>query len=183
MVTQRLDRQTRAQSETVVYHLPPGDVSAKLQQVVDQWREEPGSLIEVLHEAQNSFGGLPKPVLGWIAQELGLPREDVFGVASFYTMFAMEARPRYLLRVCHCLSCHLADSDSIIDAIRDAAGIAPGETTSDDGLFQLETVSCLGLCDQAPAMLVNLERHGNLTPRKAKDILSGLHAAAERSAA
>lgn len=174
MAAQRLERQTRAQSEAVVYHLPPGEASAKFQQVVDQWREEPGSLIEVLHEAQNSFDGLSKPVIGWIAQELGLPREDVFAVASFYTMFATEPRPRYVVRVCDCLSCHLADSDGIIDAIRDAARIAPGATVSDDGLFRLETVSCLGLCDQGPAMLVNLKRYGHLTPPQVKEIVSGL---------
>ena len=131
-------------------------------------------LLEVLHLAQESFGYLSKSVVGWIAQEFKIPRNEVYEAATFYSLFSIKPEAKYVIRICDCLSCYLRGGQGILDAIRDAAGIPEGEAVSHDGLFSLHTVSCLGLCDQAPAMMINQERYGLLTPEKARRIIADL---------
>jgi NADH-quinone oxidoreductase subunit E len=89
-------------------------------------------------------------------------------------MFTLKPQSKYTIRVCDSLSCYLEGDEAVLKAIRDAAHIPDGEVASQDGLFSLSTVSCLGLCDQSPAMMVNQESYGFLTPEKAYDIVSEL---------
>lgn len=167
-------RLTRAQAEGVRYELPEGEQSTVFGEQVRSLRHEPGALLEVLHLAQKSFGYLSKPVLGWIAQELRLPKSQVYETAAFYSLFSFKQEAKYIIRVCDCLSCYLRGGEAVLNAIRDAASIMEGETLSEDGLFSLHTVSCLGLCDQSPAMMINEERYGFLTPEKAHHTISDL---------
>jgi len=167
-------RLTRAQAEGVPYELPDGEQSKSFEKQVQALRHEPGTLLEVLHTAQESFGYLSKPVLGWIAQELKIPQNEVYETATFYSLFCLKPQAKYVVRVCDCLSCYLRGSETVLAAIRDAADIPDGQVLSEDGLFSLDTVSCLGLCDQSPAMMINQERYGFLTPEKAHHIISQL---------
>ncbi len=125
-------------------------------------KELPGSTIEALYAAQDLF-----------AQELRLPESQVFGVVTFYTMFSLEPQPPYVLRVCRDLSCHLAGAPKLIGALEDALGVRRGHT-SPCGQFVVEVVSCLGLCDKQPAMLVNLDQHGPVTPADVPGLLDGI---------
>lgn len=165
-------RLTRAQAEGVLYKLPEDESSKAFAEQVRSLRHEPGVLLEVLHQAQESFGYLPKTVLGWIAQELKIPREEVYETATFYSLFALKPEAKHVIRVCDCLPCYLQRGEAVLAAIRNAAGIPPGETSSQNGLFSLYTVSCLGLCDQAPAMMINRERYGLLTPEKVHQVIA-----------
>ena len=165
---------TRAQAEGVPYELPDDDRSRAFAEQVHSLRREPGILLEVLHLAQESFGCLSKPVLGWIAQELRIPKSQVYATAAFYSLFSLKPEAKYVIRACNCLSCYLQGGEMVLAAIRDAAGIPDGETLSEDGLFSLHTVSCLGLCDQSPVMMINQERYGFLTPERARTIISGI---------
>ncbi len=174
MSTKTGGRLTRAQAEGVPYKLPDIEQSKAFAEKVCSLRHEPGILLEVLHLAQESFGYLSKPVLGWIAQELNIPPSEAYTAATFYTMFSLKPQARYVVNVCDCLSCYIQGEEEVLGAIRDAAGIPQGERASQDGLFTLNTVSCLGLCDQSPAMMINEERYGLLTPEKARKIISGL---------
>lgn len=167
-------RLTRAQAEGRLYELPDSEQSRVFEEGVRSFRHEPGALLEVLHLAQESFGYLPEPVLGWIAQEFKIPRSDVYSAATFYSMFSLKLEAKYVIRVCDCLSCYLQGGEAVLDAIHDAAGIPQDETWSEDSLFSLDTVSCLGLCDQAPVMMINQESYGFLTPEKAHHIISEL---------
>jgi len=167
-------RMTRAQVEGVLYELPDDEQGRAFEEKVRPLRHEPGALLEVLHLAQKSFGCLPKPVLGWIAQHFRIPRSDVYSVATFYSMFSLKPQARHIIKVCDCLSCYLQGGQAVLAAIRDAAGISEGEVSSEDGQFSLHTVSCLGLCDQAPAMMINEERYGFLTQEKVSQIISSL---------
>ncbi len=167
-------RLTRAQAEGVRYELPEGEQSRVFEQQFYSLRGEPAALLEVLYLAQESFGYLSKPILGWIAQELKIPKSQVYETAAFYSLFSLKPEAKYVIRVCDCLSCYLKGGEMVWEAIRNATGIAEGKTISQDGLFSLQRVSCLGLCDQSPAMMINQERHGFLTPEKAQHIISGL---------
>lgn len=167
-------RLTRAQAEGVLPELPDGERSEIFAKQVRSLRHEPGALLEVLHLAQESFGYLSKPVLGWIAYQLKIPQGQVYEAATFYSLFSLKSEAKYVIRACYCLPCYLRGGDVVLDAIRDAAGIPEGEILSQDRLFSIHTVSCLGLCDQAPAMMVNQERYGSLTLEKVHHIIADL---------
>jgi len=123
-------------------------------------------LLEILHEAQTIYDGwLPRPVLTRIAQALDLPLADVYGVTEFYTMFYTEPVGRKIIRICEDASCAVRGSQKVMDAVCRHLQIDPGQTTA-DGEYTIEPVRCLGLCDQAPAALVNDTRHFELTPEK-----------------
>ena len=167
-------RLTRAQAEGVLYKLPDSEQGKAFKERVCSLYHEPAVLLEVLHLTQESFGCLPKSVLGWIAQEFKIPRSDVYSAATFYSIFSLKPGAKYVIRVCDCLPCYLQGGQTVLDAIRDAADIPTGEMSSEDGQFSLQTVSCLGLCDQAPAMMINEERYGCLTEEKVRWLISSL---------
>jgi len=101
---------------------------------------------------------------------LGVSVSTVYGVASFYSFLSARPKGRHVIRICKNTPCGLKEGETIAGAVREHLGIAPGET-SRDGRFSLEWTNCIGACDQAPAMLVDDDVHGNLTPRKIVEIL------------
>ncbi len=128
-------------------------------------------LLEILHEAQAIYEGwLPRPVLTHIAHALKLPLADVYGVTEFYTMFYTEPVGKKIIRVCEDASCSIAGGQEVEAALCRHLQIEPGETTA-DGAYTIEPIRCLGLCDYAPAALVNSTRHFNLTPHKISYLL------------
>ncbi len=167
-------RLTRAQAEGVFYKLPDGEKSEVFKEQVSQFRGEPAVLLELFHIAQESYGYLPETVLGWIAQEFKIPKKEVYEAATFYSMFSLKPEARYVISVCDCLSCYLNGGEAILEAVRKAANIPDGETSSEDGLFSLHLVSCLGLCDLSPVIMINQDRYGLLTPEKVHHIISKL---------
>ena len=131
------------------------------------------AMLEVLHEAQAIFGGwLPRPVVERVASALQVPVADVYGVTEFYEMFYTEPVGRQIIRVCQDASCAVAGADALTAGICRRLGVAPGETTP-DGEYTVEKVRCLGLCDRAPAALVNLRRYAPLDPAVPEQLLSG----------
>jgi NADH-quinone oxidoreductase subunit F len=128
-------------------------------------------LIEALHEAQAIFGGwLPRPALERVAAALNLPLADVYGVTEFYDMFFTRPVGKKLIRICQDGPCALAGADALLAGVCHKLGIQPGETTP-DGAYGVETVRCLGLCDRAPAALVNLERYAPIDPAAPEQLL------------
>lgn len=123
-----------------------------------------------LKKAQGQFGYIPEKSIMEIAQSLDLPVSEVYGVATFYSFLATRPRGRNVIRVCQSLPCHLKHSGILIDTLESALGIKPGETTA-DSRFSLEFTNCIGACDLAPAILINSDLHGNLTPDKISQIL------------
>ena len=144
---------------------------ARLQEVIGQYRETPGSLITVLQKAQAIYGYLPQDVLQYIAKELEIPTARVFGVATFYTQFRFQPVGKYFIELCKGTACHVNGADTIERAITEELGIRDGETTA-DGLFSLKCVACLGCCSLSPVMMVNGETYGSLTPAKVRDVLA-----------
>ena len=137
---------------------------------LDEYASVRGSLITILQKAQEIYGYLPKDVMYHIADKTGVSPAEVLGVATFYAQFRLQPIGKYLLMSCQGTACHVNSSERIITAISSYLGIEDGETT-EDGLFTLEKVACLGCCSLAPVIMINGEAHGNLTPEKAVGIL------------
>ncbi len=144
-----------------------------LRKRLDALKSEPGSTLEALYAAQELFSYVPPEAVTIIAEELKLPESEVFGVLTFYTMFHRKPSAKYVLRVCRDLSCHLSGAPAVLKAFGEALGTRVGELT-EDGLFETESVSCLGLCDLQPAVLVNLEQRGPVSPDKVSELLDEL---------
>ncbi len=132
--------------------------------------DEPGSLISVLQKAQEIYGYLPKDVIYHVAERLKTTPAEVMGVATFYSQFRLTPIGKYLIMSCQGTACHVNSSERVSAAISQYLGIQDGQTT-EDGLFTLEHVACLGCCSLAPVIMINGEAHGNLTPESAVAIL------------
>lgn len=146
-----------------------------IKDTLDHYKSIPGSLIAILQKAQDIYGYLPIDVIYHIAEETGVAPAKVMGVATFYTQFRLKPVGKYLIMLCQGTACHVNGSELIEQAIKDELGIADGETT-DDGLFTLKNVACLGCCSLSPVMMINGETYGSLTPDKTKNILRDLAA-------
>jgi len=130
----------------------------------------PENLLVALKEAQTRFGYLPQELMDELADSLDVPVNDVYGVASFYSFLSTKPLGRNIIRICRSLPCYLQNGQTVIDTIGKEIGIKPGETTP-DGRFSFELTNCIGLCDRAPAMLINNDAHVDLTPEKISQIL------------
>ncbi|MBQ3537100.1 MAG: NADH-quinone oxidoreductase subunit NuoE [Clostridia bacterium] len=128
------------------------------------------NLITVLQKAQDIYGYLPTDVLYEIAEKTGNSPAKVMGVATFYTQFRLKKVGKYLILLCKGTACHVNGADGIEKAICEELDIRDGDTT-EDGLFSLKTVACLGCCSLSPVMMINEETYGSLTPAKTVEIL------------
>ena len=153
---------------------PASDLS-KLEGVLEEYGDTTSNLITILQKAQDIYGYLPKDVLYHVAQRLGTTPAEVLGVATFYSQFRLTPIGKYLIMSCHGTACHVNGSERILGAISEYLGIKNGETT-EDGLFTLEEVACLGCCSLAPVIMINGEAHGSLTPDKAVSVLKDIQA-------
>ena len=146
---------------------------ALLEPCLQKYATVPGSLITILQNAQEIYGYLPTDVIYRIAEELALTPAKVMGVATFYTQFRFKPVGKYLIMLCQGTACHVNGSERIEKTIKEELGISDGETT-EDGLFTLKNVACLGCCSLSPVMMINEETYGSLTPEKVKAILKNL---------
>ena len=147
-----------------------------LKDVLEKFKNIPGSLITVLQKVQEIYGFLPQEVLMHIAGELNIPPAKVFGVATFYTQFRFQPVGKYLILLCQGTACHVNSSQKIEQAINEVLEIEDGQTTK-DRLFTLKNVACLGCCSLSPVMMINEDTYGNLTPDKTKKILKEIREA------
>lgn len=134
-------------------------------------------LINRLDEIQNQFGWLPEYEIERVAEAFDMPKAKLYGVISFYSRFYTTPVSKYIVRVCKSIACGMNDSA----AIRNAVVEAIGSTEADQELFMLEMVECLGHCNLAPALMVNDEVYGNMTPESATQLIETLRAKARCS--
>jgi len=136
-------------------------------------------LLAILHELQraNDRNYLTGEDLRLVAEYLGLPLSAVHDAVTFYSMFSLVPRGKHVIRLCDSPPCHLAGAWSLLSGLKEELGIGVGETTP-DGLFTLELTSCLGVCGVAPAMMIDDEVYGNLTPARLREILARYREAA-----
>lgn len=140
--------------------------------IFQKYENKPENILLILHEIQNLNPRkyLTEEDLKEVSQKLNLPYSFVYGVASFYTMFSLKPRGKYIIRVCESPPCHLSGSEDILTELKNILKVDIGETTSDN-LFTLELTSCLGVCGVAPAIMINDEVYGNLTNEKIREII------------
>ncbi len=143
----------------------------ELDQVLDSYGRDAGQLIGILQKTQDIYGYLPADIIYYIAAETGTTPAKIMGVATFYTQFRLEPVGKYLIMLCKGTACHVNGSDRIESAVCAELGIVNGQTT-EDGLFTLKNVACLGCCSLSPVMMINDETYGSLTPEKAVSILN-----------
>ncbi|MBM4286313.1 MAG: NADH-quinone oxidoreductase subunit NuoF [Deltaproteobacteria bacterium] len=148
---------------------------AKIDSIIECYKDVPGNLMPVLQAVQEAVGCLPPAVQDRIAQGLNVPGSDVFGVMSFYSMYTWRPKGKYVIRFCESPPCHVSGSDNLLEFMKAELGVPLNHTTKDK-LFTLETTACLGVCEVAPAMQINEVVHGNLTKDKIRQILADYRA-------
>lgn len=152
-----------------------------LDETLESYASVKGSLITILQHAQDIYGYLPEDVIKYISEKTEIPVAKIMGVATFYTQFRLKPVGKYLIMLCKGTACHVNNSDLIEKTINENLGISDGETT-EDGLFSLKNVACLGCCSLSPVMMINGETYGSLTPDKTVAIINELKQKAESEA-
>ena len=145
------------------------NMTAKIREIGKQGRGRE-ELLAVLREARELYGCLTPEVIVELAAGLDLTVGEVYGVATFYSFLSTRPKGRNNIRICKSIPCFLKDSQIIIDTVAEAIDIQPGETTADNR-FSFELTNCIGACDKAPAMMINHDVHGDLTPGRIAGIL------------
>lgn len=142
--------------------------------IIEQFESNPQRLIPILQAAQEAYRYLPEEVLTYIAGALNLSPAHVYGVATFYSHFALEPKGKYTIKFCDGTACHVKKSGEIIKACQERLHLTNERHTSEDMLFTLETVSCLGACGIAPVMVVNEKVYGEMTPARAVELINSI---------
>ena len=146
----------------------------KADEIIALYGKKPSSLIPVMQDIQGVYRYLPGELLTYIAKEIGVKEAKAYSVATFYENFSFEQKGKYVIKVCDGTACHVRKSAAILDAFMKELGLSDKKHTTDDMLFTVETVSCLGACGLAPTLTVNDEVHPKMTPEKAIDLLNEL---------
>ncbi|MBN2344835.1 MAG: NADH-quinone oxidoreductase subunit NuoE [Candidatus Aminicenantes bacterium] len=141
---------------------------------------ERGALIPLLQAAQDTYGFIPESAIDQISEIVGLPAADIYGVITFYSQFRLKPLGKYLIKVCDGTACHVNGSERIAGVIEDELQISGGDTT-EDGLFTLQKVACLGCCSLSPVITINDETYGRLTPKKVQQLLKEYKTKAEHA--
>jgi NADH-quinone oxidoreductase subunit E len=148
----------------------------KVCEILDRHNRQSSRLIPILQSVQEEYRYLPREILTYVATALDIAPARVYGVATFYTHFALQPKGKYLIRVCDGTACHVKQSIPILEAIRETLGLSEKKKTSEDMLFTVETVACLGACGLAPVLVVNEDVHGQMTPKAGAKIADDIRA-------
>ncbi len=132
--------------------------------ILEKHGRKPSRLVPILQAVQEEYRYLPEEVLTYVATALDVSPARVFGVATFYSHFAIQPKGKHIVRLCDGTACHVKDSMPILDAIRKRLKLEGAKKTTDDMLFTVETVACLGACGLAPVVVVDNHVHGAMTP-------------------
>ena len=142
--------------------------------IIERYGKKASSLIPVMQDIQAEYRYLPGELLTYVAQEIGVTEAKAYSVATFYENFSFEAKGKYIIKVCDGTACHVRKSMPVKEAMMKELGLSHKKHTTDDMLFTVETVSCLGACGLAPTLTVNNEVHPSMTPEKALELITEL---------
>jgi NADH-quinone oxidoreductase subunit E len=144
--------------------------------ILDRYERKPSHLIPILQAVQAEYRYLTEEMMTYVATSLGLPPARVYGVATFYSHFALEPKGKHVIRLCDGTACHVKGSNPILEALWKKLNLSEQKKTTPDMLFTVETVSCLGACGLAPVMVINEEVFGQVTPEKACQLVDEIRA-------
>ena len=142
--------------------------------VLEKYGSDKAKIIAIMQDVQEEYRYLPQEALEYIAKKVGMSESKLYGVATFYGNFSLDAKGKYVMKVCRGTACHVRKSSNVLQALYDATGTNEHKPNSDDGLFTMEIVSCLGACGLAPVMTVNGEVYPGMTPDQAEELLKKL---------
>ncbi len=148
----------------------------KVCEILEENKNKENRLIAILQQVQEEYRYLPEEILSFIATSLKISPARVYGVATFYSHFALEPKGKYVIKVCNGTACHVKGSGRIIESCRKALSLTEEKNTTDDMLFTLETVSCLGACGLAPVVVVNEEVYPMMTAQKMEKVIKKIKA-------
>lgn len=143
----------------------------QVREIIEKNNHDKARLIPILQQVQDAYRYLPPQVLTYIATVLNMPVAEVYGVATFYAHFSLEAKGKYIIKVCDGTACHVKGSNRLIDTLYSKLRLNAQKHTTDDMMFTLEPVSCLGACGLAPVMVINEKVYGQVTPEICRDVI------------
>lgn len=144
-----------------------------LNPLIEKYRDKKGNLIPLLQGAQDIYGYIPRVVFIRLSEAAGIPLSEMYGVATFYAQFRLSPVGKHIIKVCHGTACHVQNAKSITTSLKEALKVDDGGTT-EDRLFTLESVACLGCCSLAPVMMIGTETFGKLTGAQAVKIVKNI---------
>ena len=154
--------------------MPINNELTRASEIIETYGCDQSNLIAIMQEIQAEYKYLSEDTLTLIAEKLGVSTAKVYSVATFYENFSLEAKGKYIIKVCDGTACHVRQSPPILARLRQELGLSETKKTTDDLMFTVETVSCLGACGLAPVITVNDHVHAEMTPDKASAILKKL---------
>jgi NADH-quinone oxidoreductase subunit E len=146
---------------------------SKIDHLIEKYKGKKGNMIPLLQGTQETFGYIPRAAFEKLAKETGLNLSEMYGVATFYAQFRLNPVGKHIVKVCHGTACHVQNANAITEAIQESLNVKDGETT-EDNLFTLESVACLGCCSLAPVMMIGDETYGKLTGTEAVKIIKNI---------
>ncbi|HAK45541.1 MAG TPA: NAD(P)H-dependent oxidoreductase subunit E [Spirochaeta sp.] len=150
---------------------PQIEFSKELVSFIDDWKTKPGNLIMVLHRVQKEFGYIPREAAIKVSKMLDAPLAKIYGVITFYHFFKLDKPGKYNIQVCMGTACYLKGGDDLINELETLLGVAVNEVT-DDGLFSIESVRCVGCCGLAPVMIVDGEVYGKVDKDELPEVIA-----------
>ncbi len=146
-------------------------MNKKILNVINKYEGLKGSAIPILQEVQEIEGYISKDTIREITEHTGIPSAELYGIATFYSMFRLKPQGRHIIRVCKGTACHVSGADNLASMLRTLLELPAGENTTDDGRFTLLEVACLGCCSLAPVIMINEDTYGKLASDKLAKIL------------
>ena len=148
-------------------------VEDKLAETLEGRSGQPKYLVEVLQDVQQTEGYIPQEVMCVVSERLRVPLIEVYRVANYYKAFSLQPRGKHVITVCMGTACHVRSAARMLDQVAGQLGIQPGETT-DDQLFTLESVNCLGACALGPIVVLNDVYHHHMTAGKLRKLIQSV---------
>ena len=146
----------------------------KTDEIIEHYGKAPAYLIPIMQDVQAEYRYLPAELLTYIAQQIGVTEGHAYSVATFYENFSFEAKGKYVIKVCDGTACHVRKSEPILKEFQKQLGLSSKKHTTEDMVFTVETVSCLGACGLAPTVMVNEDVHPKMTPDKVNELIKEL---------
>ena len=150
----------------------------KTDEIIEHYGRKAASLIPIMQDIQAEYRYLPAELLTYVAEQIGVKEAKAYSVATFYENFSFDAKGKYVIKVCDGTACHVRKSMPVLEALYAKLGLSKTKKTTDDMMFTVETVSCLGACGLAPTMMVNEEVYPCMTPEKAAAVIDQLRGGA-----
>ncbi len=146
-------------------------MKSTLHNIIKSYKGKKGFLIPLLQAIQREEGYLSRESIIQVSDETGVSKAEIYGVATFYTMFRLKAQGKHTIRICKGTACHVSGAKTILEAIQDELNLSNEKDTTDDGMFTLLEVACLGCCSLAPVIMIDDKTYGKLSSRKIPEVI------------